>query len=611
MHASGALVPSVSHSPPTVSVPTGGGRLRPNHLKYSPSSSSGSSISNGSGRMVGHTHVGSRCMFALVTDHMSLQETSPCDSDTSLGSDIMSLFTHHSLNETTDSSASADAYTLSTQLFIFSRHAMQPHHLSMTDLIQWIGSSSISNKEELFKFLKECLGQGLSLQTCLALITDDERQASMFTGESTWVESALCQDDRQQRKGVESNSMQRSFESIIVDEMSDMCSRDLSNRSEDVQPTQLVDADNLTLPTCIREVYKNAALSWTMIELDMSIRALSRLQELSESFQRENQKCNSFVNKCCEQLIGCKPLVEEVLSKSSCGASRRADAVKRRARKRRMKSQVEEEIYSIKMLEKELHDQSQRLNRCQAIRKLLDTNIELERSSPISALYEEIRSSIVPAPVTHNASDFVYSLLDGSAEVVLKLETSDATGNQSVDIGCFIKDGGASVQLLQAFLLGNMETRVNETVGPFTLRESLTSLIVDGGAREDLFVRTSHLLFRLDSLVQSVRDMETFCFCNVTACANSDVVLSILAQHQGCGVKLGFRFNNLLGESWQYVVVPTDVTVGIASPGGDLSELTSQLQEKASALLTESIARKDPNLVRRISDVIVQEVNPR
>lgn len=521
----------------------------------------------------------------------------------------MSLFTHHSLNETTEEKGGADAYSLSTQLSIFSRHAMQPHHLSMTDLIQWIGSSSISNKEDLFKFLKECLGRGLSLQTCLALITGDEKQASMFTGESTCLESALCQDDQQERKGGESNYTQLIFESMIVDEMSEICSRDLPSRSDDVLPTQLVDTDNLTLPACIREVYMNAALSWTRIELDFSIRALNRLQELSDSFQQENQNCNSFVNKCCEQLIGCKPLVENVLSKSSCGASRRADAVRRRTRKRLLESQVEEEIESLQLLEKELHDQVQRLNQCQATRQLLDANLELERSSPISALCEEIRSSLVPAPVTHNASDFVYSLLDGSAEVVLKVETPDETGNQSVDIGCFIKEGGASVQLLQAFLLGNMETRVNESVGPFTLRDILTSLIVDGGGREALFVRTSHLLFRLDSLVQSVRDLETFCFCNVSACANSDVVLSITAQHQGCGVQLGFRFHNLLGASWQYVVVPTDVTVVIASPGGDSSELTSQLQAKASALLTESVARRDPGLVRRISNIIVQEAS--
>ena len=543
----------------------------------------------------------------------SLQETSPCDSDTSLGSDIMSLFTHHSLNETADSSSSADAYSLSTQLSIFSRHAMQPHHLSMTDLIQWIGSSSISNKEDLFEFLEECLGRGLSPQTCLALITGDEKQASMFFGQTTCFEKALCQDDQQERKGGESNYMQRSFESIIVDEMSEVCSRDLPSRSEDVLPTQLVDADILTLPTCIREVYKNAALSWTRIELDVSRRALNRLQGLSETFQLENQNCNSFVNKCCEKLIGCKPLVENVLSKSSCGASRRADAVRRRARKRWMESQVEQEIDSLRILEKELHDQVQRLNQCQAMKQLLDANLELERSSPISALCEEIRSSIVPAPVTHNASDFVYSLLDGLSEVVLKVETSDETGNQSVDIGCFIKEGGASVQLLQAFLLGNVESIVNESAGPFALRDSLTSLILDGGGREDLFVRTSHLLFRLESLVQSVRDLETFCFCNVTACANSDVVLSILAQHQGCGVKLGFRFHNLLGASWQYVVAaPTEVTVGITSPGGDLSELKTRLQMKASALLDESVARRDPGLVRRISNIIMQEVeNPR
>ena len=104
-----------------------------------------------------------------------------------LGSEIVNLFTQHSLDEDTGS----DMLPLSKQLSMFSNHPTQPFHTSSCDLIQWIRSA----QKDPFVFMQEHILKGLSLLTSLLLIADQtsdrKSDKSMFSDNSKWLQSVL------------------------------------------------------------------------------------------------------------------------------------------------------------------------------------------------------------------------------------------------------------------------------------------------------------------------------------------------------------------------------------------------------------------------------------
>mmetsp|Transcript_14018 Transcript_14018/g.25300 ORF Transcript_14018/g.25300 Transcript_14018/m.25300 type:complete len:1244 (+) Transcript_14018:189-3920(+) len=596
MHSSGALLPGNSQfSPPSqllqqgeMSSGSGGGEksglLRPNQLKYSPSSSSGGSAST------------------------ARMDVSPSDSD-SLGSDIMSLFTRHSL----DNDADPNSLVLSQQLSIFSNHPTQPFHMSITDLIQWIGSTQM----DPLAFMNEHILKGLSPLTSLSLIADENcsnNNESMFCGNSKWLQSALLFNENDSGK---SKFVQKSFESMLLEEIKEISSSSdqSSSRSSQTRSTTMSDADLQTISSCIQQFHIISSMDWSSMELDAAMRSLSRLQEMAETMQAKTEDGDKFVASCCKKLMETSTLTMQQLAKSN-------DVVpslnkKLKLRKRKVQSQMDETMTKIKSLEDQLTTEVTRLHQTKRAKQIFDTHLEMERSSPISVLSEEIRSSIVPAPMTANASNFAsdfpftYPLLDGSAEIAIKIATSEeeedtASSSESpMELGCFIKDGGVAIKLLQAILLGNMETKVNETLGPFPLRESLSSMILQNESREESFLQMTHLFSRIDALVRSVRDLETNGFITVNETVDGDVTVTVSMHHEGTVVQTGFLFGNLLGKDWHATTTPSDVKVSIVSAERDLCVLGNQLQEKAQSILAGS-SSSDPILLRRICDTVME-----
>ncbi|KAL7457646.1 hypothetical protein ACHAWC_009208, partial [Mediolabrus comicus] len=139
VHASGALLHTNSPQ---------GGELMPNQLKYSP---------KGDGTITGTQH-----------------SSSPSSSG-SLCSDIMSLFTKHSLED-----------LLSRQLSILSTHPTEGLQTSMSDLAQWIASSGKCPSQ----FINDHVSKGLDLSSSLSLLNNNGSSssssiASMFYGDSS------------------------------------------------------------------------------------------------------------------------------------------------------------------------------------------------------------------------------------------------------------------------------------------------------------------------------------------------------------------------------------------------------------------------------------------
>ena len=133
----------------------------------------------------------------------------------------MSLFTHHSLDETNGPNGS-HAH-LSKQLAVLSAHPTKPFHMSIGDLIQWLHSSTQKNKAPL-EFLNEQLLRGLSPSSSLALIVDGIMNGSqpMFSGESKWLQSVLF--DRKSFGNKSTPTARVIFESMLSDEIKEMVS---------------------------------------------------------------------------------------------------------------------------------------------------------------------------------------------------------------------------------------------------------------------------------------------------------------------------------------------------------------------------------------------------
>jgi len=515
----------------------------------------------------------------------------------------MSLFTHHSIDDTKASPNNSPLH-LSKQLSVLSAHPIMPYHTNISDLIQLSQSSTQHDKVPL-TFMNEHLMRGVSPSTSLALIVHEmmngsnEINQSMFCGNSEWLNLAFSNETK-------SKLAETSFESMLMNEVKEMTANRITPTHSRPSST-MSDVDLHTISSCIQQFHTVSCLDWSSMEIDVATRALSKSQEWAELMNNKTEECHKFVASCCKKLAETSALAMAQLTKPN--------ATKLKLQKRKVQSQIESKLSIVKNLEDQLAVEVDRLQQAKRVKRLFDAHLNIERHSPISALTEEIRTVVTPTPITVNASDFTFSLLDGAAEIVMKIELDDdEVDNTMTEIGCFIKDGGASIQLLQAILMGNLQQKVDENLGPYQLRASLSKMILESESREELFLQLSHIVSRIDALVRSVRVLETTRgFCVVNATEDGNVTLSVsmsLEGHEGVVVQTTFLFSNLLDEDWCVTTVPDSVKVSVVSSveGEDLSSVSSQLQEKTQSILLRAGSSRsncDPILLRRICSELI------
>lgn len=645
----------------------GNGRLRPNQLKYSPSSSIGSGSGSHSTPLLGGmvslvwtvlfpdeclVHFTFLSSSPALHSNVTAKFTSPSYSDSTLSSDIMSLFTHQSLDNTGhyDSKNDADLLLLGNQLSIFSEHPAQPFHISICDLMQWSCSSTHRDKE-LLEFTSEVLSKGLSPSTMLSLIVDAptkddgnydlhvsmrsmiDQYEMLANGTSRWLQSAVFGSET---KNVDSSSIvQRRFESILSEEIqkiSSSCSSFPPCPSDTQQgwscnaTSNMIEADLQTISSSIQKHYNASCMHWSRMEVDVANRALIRLRSWAESIDRQNREIDHYITTTCgKKLMEFSALIINNLDEST----------DLRPRKRRAQSRIDEVSSGITSLEDQLAVEVDHLERTMRAKRLLDAHLNVERFSPISALNDEIRTFISPCPIVvgNGLSQFSFSLLNGSAEIVLEISSDDyeeehtsacrsginkPTTAKVLELDCFIKDGGPSIKLLQAILLGNVEMSVGEPFGPYLLRESLSSFVSEEPcSREEIFHRSSLIFSRIDTLVRSVRDLEVDgSTCNVIE-NGQDITLSILMPLESdMGlVRLDFLFADLLDDARGIVnLIPDDVKMFIISSevGAGTSLLRTHMQEKARSMIFErsiTSSSADPILLKRICKEMQRMLN--
>ena len=524
----------------------------------------------------------------------------------------MSLFTHHSIVDHSPSVSSNedenvnDPLRLSNRIEKFSNHATQPFHTSIRDLYIWMKSKQIMMNDPE-GFMNEEILKGLSPQTFLALCNGDDCSnvgSLCQTGRSDWIQSVLFESN------VKSSFMQRNFESILLHEMNVLASSKSSaskGLSQINGPMITVDAEFETIISCIQQFHQKASVDWSSMELDTASRALDRLQQLAKLKENETNGCNEYVAMGCRKLKDAATMTMQALSASGNAAVPSAKKTLD-ARKRKIQSQIQDEESQIKILEEQLTEEVDRLDEAKRAKRVFDAHLENARNSPVSVLYEETQCDILPVPryrpETGNESEWKYSLLGDSAEVHFTF--GDISASEPVEqLRCHIRDGGASIKLLQALLLGNIDAY--ESSGPFPLRESLTTCILQQDGLDDQILLMSFLFSRIDALVRSVRELETNSFCKVIQSPKSgdDVILSISMSHEGTVIQFWFLFEKLSSKDWQVKTVPSDVKVSIVSTTQDMSALGSQLQDNAQHILAGS-SSSDPILMRTICGQVLK-----
>jgi hypothetical protein len=545
VHASGALLHTNSPQ---------GGELMPNQLKYSP---------KGDGTITGTQH-----------------SSSPSSSG-SLCSDIMSLFTKHSLED-----------LLSRQLSILSTHPTEGLQTSMSDLAQWIASSGKCPSQ----FINDHVSKGLDLSSSLSLLNDNGSSsssiASMFYGDSSLIDSALSEDNVL--------LMERCFELILGDtQYANNAAKTYKSREQDI-----VDADAHTIASCLKILQELSSFSWSSsVELRCAEIVLERFLTMSEDVFKET--------------VQALTLFDEKLSEATNIRSVQLSTPRRlQKRKRKVSLQTAGAIESIKQLEMKLLQETERLHDCKRAREVFTAHLDIERASPIAAISEEIRTSLFPAPVTHNGSDFTFSLLDGLAEIAMNVAFDDET-LKHIEIGCFFKDvEGVALRLLQVYLLGCTELDFDCGHGPFPLRNSLLSIILPSCSSEamplglkDLCADATHMFFKIDNLVRTVHRIECESGCNFECDDQDNAILSITLAHENAFVlRIEFVFRNLLHRSWNLTTVPDDVIVTSAQGLNDstTTALISRLQQRARVILKAEY--HNPSLLQIVCDEVMKIV---
>jgi len=489
------------------------------------------------------------------------------------------MFTKHSLEDETEGNL------LGRQLSILSTHPTEGFHTNMSDLEQWIAASGKSPPQ----FINDHVSKGMNPVTSLSLLneSDSTDNASMFCGNSEWMTSALTKD--------EVSFMEQYFEFVLRNLHNATDANDFCKGRAKVT----ADPDVQTIASCLKILEEVSSFSWSSsVELTCAQIALEKFELMSEDHLKEARRKLASLDDKLQQA-------------TSMISQQYLTSIKLKKRKRKISSKTEDTIASIKRLENQLAQETERLNACKRAREIFIAHLDVERASPISAISEEIRTTIFPAPLTHNGSDFSFPLLDGMAEVAMSVALDDEA-LQNIEIGCFFKDDGAvSISLLKAVLLGYTELDPNQGHGPFPLRNSLQSIILPSYSSEsmpvgmsDFFADATQIFYRIDSLVRTVHKLESESLCTFNSDRQGNVTISATLSTGNDSLRIEFLFRNLLGHSWTLTSVPDDVIVTNASAESEAASLTLQSQQQARDAL--KIEHKDPSLLQRICDQVIE-----
>jgi hypothetical protein len=403
------------------------------------------------------------------------------------------------------------------------------------------------------------------------------------------------------------------------------------------------DADCQTISSSIQKYYQSASLDWSRLEMEVTDRALIRLRSWAESMEMQIQEFDNVLSTTTTTTSYTNLMKADSMTESSILPQ------PQRCKKKRQTTQarIDTMCSNIASLEDELTMEVNRLEQLIRTKQLFDARWDVERWSPISAIYVEIRTSILlPSPIVigNGMTQFSFQLLNGSAEIVMEILSDDDDNNDADDdvsafsgssdtsksmtakvsqLGCFIRDGGISMKLLKAILVGNdsdVNMRVDKSFfGPYPLRTSLSSFIIGevGSSncfRDEILHRSSLIVSRIDTLVRSVREVEVDCntLCIDIDNNGTDVSLTISFSHETnieLVVQINFVFDNLLHDSWCIMsLAPTNVHVSIMSNSNEVSQssllLGNQMQERARRMIHDKSSSRcstsNPILLRMI-----------
>ena len=482
----------------------------------------------------------------LTIFRQQMKDSSPLNSDNqSLGSDVMSSFSQHTIDSRND----ADIFQ--HHLSILSNHPLQMLHLQIGDMLVMLQAGT----KDFITFLDEDIFHSLTPSTYLALIKgqDDKKYLfpELFTSIASWNDLHNIE----------------SFQSILGNEIASACSdKFLFSSTEKIQLATSLIKEEQVIASCVKKCYDNAAFEWSNIELAMANEAAIKFEELVKQNKKD------------------------------------IEAKKQAPVKSKTKQLVQDEVSLIKSLEEELVGEINRLASFEREQQILRSNLELERYSPIVMLSEEIRSSIHRLEPFDAASGFNIPLLDRAAEVTIEID-----GERIIEIGFSIKGEGISIQLLQALLLGQIDTATDISY-PIPIRKSLSSRLMDNQCLKSAFRDAFTLLSRVDSLVACVKSLETEFMCTMSSEANGDVTIAFSAHQGGRVIKVGFVFESLLASTWHVATVPADVKVSIVSAENDQDNISESLQQKAYTIL-KSAGASDPILLKRVVFGVMSHVS--
>ena len=437
----------------------------------------------------------------------------------------MTLFTQHTI----DSESELD---LQQHLAILSNHPLQMLHLRVGDMEKL---STVLDKDPL-KFLNEGVLHDLTPSTALALVKGKDENNNLF---SHLLKSTFSTNN------VDIIRSLWCLESLLQQEVvTACCDQSLLASFGKSQAVAVIDDDE-TISSCVKTCHDTASHEWAKIELSIMKNTLNKLQDLAEMIDRGKTK---------------------QVAAAPC----------------RLSKPLQNEMSKIKALEEELAQKSNHLASLKRAQKVLSCSLELEHNYPIVSFSEDIRSIISPGlePFTQgfSGSDFSFTLLDGSAEVTMVIDSDEVKM-----MGFSVKDECSSTKLLQAIFLGTVDTG-NEIPYPMPIRSCVISsqLLLDEPLN-DKFMAFSCLFSRIDSLLKSVKSLETDFLCSVDSKAN-DTILSFSASQDGDVVKVDFVFDSLLTDTWNITTIPTFVEVSILSDE-DTDDLCAIMQHNINAML--------------------------
>jgi hypothetical protein len=488
-----------------------------------------------------------------------MQNSSPaCSDNQSLGSDIMSLFTQHTIDND-----SSDADTFQQHLSILSSNPLQMLQLRIGDMIHLMQAV----KKDPLQFLNGSILHRLTPATALALITGYEETNSLLP---QLFESISPKDDERKVRSF------GCLESIIQNEVSDACDNEnIICSIEKSEATTAIDQEE-TIASCVQASHDIATHEWSKIELAIAQHVLTKLKELTETVD-ESSNHKNVAPASAEPNI-----------------------------------QIQEETAKIKALEEELATETNRLTKCKRTHQILRSSLDIERYNPIIGLSEEIRKNTVPCfeLFEDSLTYFTFSLLDGSGEVTMNI---DHETQQMGAMGFSINDDSPAMKLLQAILLGRIDVAPNNVQYPTPVRDCVvSSLLVENQHLSDSFREASSMFSRVDSLLKAVKCLESECLCTVDSDPDGSAHLTFTVHRRGKLIKVDFRFESLFTDSWSITTVPNDVAVSIVSDD-DREDLCSRLQKEARHVLN-SASYIDPLLVQRtvksvmsgLSEIIVE-----